>query len=156
MRASAGYLEHGLRMSAHSGLTGEGLEGRVKLLDTQLKGLRGDLRSRWRGGEGRAWMAVIEEMEHRLGDLSFYIDCRECVLPDRPRAQSTSQVDKTHKDMLRMAAQGMTNAEIATRLELSVSAVSARFVAMYRHMGVRSRGQAIAKAIGAGWIDIDS
>jgi DNA-binding NarL/FixJ family response regulator len=129
-------------------LTGDGLEERVRLLDSQLKILRGALRSRWQGGEGGAWLAVIEEMEDRLDNLSFYIDCRECSLPESKRVTKHSRSTGTEKEILTMAAHGMTNAEIARKLGLSVSTVGARFVTMYRRMGVKSRSHAIAKAMG--------
>lgn len=129
-----------------------GLDVRLRELDVQLRRLRGDLRSHWRSAGQEAWMATIEQMRHQLDALRFYIDCRECTIPgSRPLTRMLSE-ERVKMEMLIMAAHGMTSAEIGTKLGLSVSGVNARFVVIYRQMGVHSRSQAIAQALARGWI----
>ena len=129
-----------------------GLDVRVRELGAQLRRLRGDLRSHWKSAGREAWMATIEQMQHQLDDLRFYIDCRECTIPgSRPLTRVLSD-ERVKREMLIMAAHGMTSAEIGTKLGLSVSGVNARFVVIYRQMGVHSRSQAIAQALARGWI----
>jgi DNA-binding NarL/FixJ family response regulator len=46
-------------------------------------------------------------------------------------------------EVVSMAAEGLTNAQMATRLHLSVHAVKFHLAAVYRKLGVRNRTEAV-------------
>jgi DNA-binding CsgD family transcriptional regulator len=145
-------IENDLRISKSNATGRGGLDIRVRDLDVQLTQLRGDLRSHWKSAGREAWMSAIEEMQHRLNDLRFYIDCRECLIPGRRPVTNMLSNAQMQREMLIMAAHGMTSLEIGSKLGLTASGVNARFTVIYRQMGVRSRSQAIAQALASGWI----
>jgi DNA-binding CsgD family transcriptional regulator len=51
--------------------------------------------------------------------------------------------------ILRLVAAGHTNAEIARRLYVSTSTVGAHLTAIFRRLGVRSRGELVGLVLGA-------
>jgi DNA-binding NarL/FixJ family response regulator len=46
-------------------------------------------------------------------------------------------------EVVSMAAEGLTNAQMATRLHLSVHAIKFHLAAVYRKLGVRNRTEAV-------------
>lgn len=59
-------------------------------------------------------------------------------------------------DVLRRAAKGCRNKEIAAELALTLPTVKAHFVNIFNKMGVGSRTEAVMEAIRHGWVDVDS
>ena len=57
--------------------------------------------------------------------------------------------------VLRLAASGLSNKEIALRLSLSVPTVKVHLVNMFTKMGVGSRTEAVVEAVRQGWIDVE-
>lgn len=55
-------------------------------------------------------------------------------------------------EVLELAAQGLTNYEIAQRLIISVRTVEAHLTHVYNKMGVASRTEAVVRAMQRGWI----
>jgi DNA-binding NarL/FixJ family response regulator len=128
------------------------LKARVRALGRTMMVLREELEVRWQGSRQEAWAATLDDISHRLDDLGFYIDCREVSLPKRKDTAPEMPVGREQLEVLALAAQGMTNAQIAQTIGCPPSTVNARFVATYRRMGVKSRGQAIAIALRNQWI----
>jgi len=58
--------------------------------------------------------------------------------------------------VLELAAQGMSNKEIATKLHLSVRTVETHFVNIYRKTGANSRLEATMLALKKSWLKIDN
>ena len=128
------------------------LKARVRALGRTMMVLREELEVRWQGSRQEAWAATLDDMSRSLEDLGFYIDCREVRLPKRKETTTELPVGRDQLQVLALAAQGMTNAQIAQTIGCPPSTVNARFVATYRRMGVKSRGQAIAIALQNQWI----
>jgi DNA-binding NarL/FixJ family response regulator len=55
-------------------------------------------------------------------------------------------------EVLRLAAQGLTNYDIAQRLTISVRTVEAHLTHVYDKLGVGSRTEAVVRAIQRGWV----
>jgi DNA-binding NarL/FixJ family response regulator len=55
-------------------------------------------------------------------------------------------------EVLRLAAQGLTNYDIAQRLYISVRTVEAHLTHVYNKLGVGSRTEAVVQAIQRGWV----
>lgn len=58
-------------------------------------------------------------------------------------------------DVLRAAAMGKSNKEIATQLSISAGTVQVHFRNIFEKLGVTSRTEAVTYAIGKGWISLD-
>jgi DNA-binding NarL/FixJ family response regulator len=65
--------------------------------------------------------------------------------PARPLTERELQV-------LRLAAQGLTNYDIAQRLYVSVRTVEAHLTHIYNRLGVSSRTEAVVRAMQQGWV----
>ena len=57
-------------------------------------------------------------------------------------------------EVLELASQGMTNPQIAKRLELSVHAIKFHLASIYRKLGAANRTEAVRKAIRNGLIAV--
>jgi DNA-binding NarL/FixJ family response regulator len=55
-------------------------------------------------------------------------------------------------EVLRLVARGLSNEDIAERLDISRQTVKNHLTAVMRTMGVRRRGEAVAVALRAGWL----
>ncbi len=58
-------------------------------------------------------------------------------------------------DVLKLAAGGLSNKEIAVKLALSVPTVKVHLVNAFNKMGVGSRTEAVVEAVRQGWIDVE-
>jgi NarL family two-component system response regulator LiaR len=58
-------------------------------------------------------------------------------------------------EVLKLAAQGMSNKEIAENLSVTVRTVKAHISNLFAKMDVASRTEAILKAVREGWLDLD-
>jgi DNA-binding NarL/FixJ family response regulator len=68
--------------------------------------------------------------------------------PDEPVRPLTDR----ELEVLRLAAQGLTNYDIAQRLYISVRTVEAHLTHVYNKLGVGSRTEAVVRAIQRGWV----
>jgi NarL family two-component system response regulator LiaR len=59
-------------------------------------------------------------------------------------------------EVLRCAARGLSNKEIAGQLVLSVPTVKAHLVNIFNKMGVGSRTEAVMQALNQGWVEMDA
>jgi NarL family two-component system response regulator LiaR len=67
-------------------------------------------------------------------------------------------LDKVHVrelDVLRLAAKGLRNKDIAQRLSISESTVQTHFLNIFRKLDVASRTEAVVRALREGWLNID-
>jgi DNA-binding CsgD family transcriptional regulator len=66
---------------------------------------------------------------------------------------TTSDMDELlsgrEREVMRCAAQGMTNAQIAARLHVSTHVVKFHLASVYRKLGVANRTEATARYLGA-------
>ncbi len=58
-------------------------------------------------------------------------------------------------EILRLAARGLGNKEIARQLALSVPTVKAHLVNIFNKMGVGSRTEAVLQAVRKGWVELE-
>jgi DNA-binding NarL/FixJ family response regulator len=71
---------------------------------------------------------------------------------------ATEQVEpltERELDVLRLAAQGMTNRAIGNELGISHRTVQGHLASVYGKLGVNSRTEAVTEALRRGWIVID-
>jgi len=72
---------------------------------------------------------------------------------DRPQARGN--LTDREIEVLKLAATGMSNKEIAERLSVTVRTVKAHISNVFAKMDVASRTEAILKAVREGWLELD-
>jgi DNA-binding NarL/FixJ family response regulator len=77
-----------------------------------------------------------------VSDASYKFD------PDRPRPNLTLR----EKEVLRMVCDGLTNAQIATRLTVSRETIKSELKRIFRKIGVANRTQAAVLLVKQGWL----
>ena len=95
------------------------------------------------GGESVFNFEVITNILHSLGDK------QDGNLP------GLGQLHNREQDVLRLAARGISNNEIAYDLGISEHTVATHFFNIYRKLGVQSRTAAVLHALKQGWLSID-
>jgi DNA-binding NarL/FixJ family response regulator len=80
-----------------------------------------------------------------LGDQVFYSEAARWVLGESPETRLTQR----ESDVLRMIAQGATNAQIATQLGLGEKTVRNYVSRLYRKLSLSSRAEVAASAVHA-------
>ena len=76
--------------------------------------------------------------------------------PARAAASRSSELlTERELEVLRLAARGLSNKEIASQLVLSVPTVKAHLVNIFNKMDVGSRTEAVLQALSQGWVDIN-
>lgn len=69
--------------------------------------------------------------------------------------KSTEPLSERESEILRLAARGMSNKDIAAELFLSVRTVKAHLSNIFNKIGVASRTEAIVKGVREGWLTLD-
>lgn len=69
--------------------------------------------------------------------------------------RGTEQLTERELEILKLAARGMGNKEIARQLVLSVPTIKAHLVNIFNKMGVGSRTEAVLQAVRKGWVKLD-
>ena len=70
-------------------------------------------------------------------------------------ARNGEQLTERELEILRLAARGMGNKEIAKQLALSVPTVKAHLVNIFNKMAVGSRTEAVLHAVRKGWVELE-
>jgi DNA-binding NarL/FixJ family response regulator len=73
-------------------------------------------------------------------------------LAGRPGESKSEPLTERELQVLRLAAQGLTNYDIAQRLYISVRTVESHLTNLYGKLGVGSRTEAVVYAMRRGWI----
>jgi DNA-binding NarL/FixJ family response regulator len=71
-------------------------------------------------------------------------------------SHSSGLLTERELEVLRLAARGLSNKEIASQLVLSVPTVKAHLVNIFNKMGVGSRTEAVLQALSQGWVHMDA
>jgi NarL family two-component system response regulator LiaR len=79
------------------------------------------------------------------------------VLPNgkRPKEDVLEELTDREMEVLRFAAKGMSNREIASELTISVRTVQTHLNNVFNKMGVGSRTEAVINALRKGWITLE-
>ncbi|MFN2545516.1 MAG: LuxR C-terminal-related transcriptional regulator [Actinomycetota bacterium] len=72
----------------------------------------------------------------------------------RERDRLTRALTRRERDVVRLIAAGLTTRQMATRLGLAEATVESHITRAYRKLGVRSRVQAVARAVQCGIADL--
>lgn len=65
-------------------------------------------------------------------------------------------LNKRELEILKLASAGMSNKDIARKLDITEHTVGSHLVNIFRKLGVESRTQAALRAMQLGWVDIDT
>jgi NarL family two-component system response regulator LiaR len=96
-------------------------------------------------GEAVLHPAIAQKVFSRLGSIGR--DSHEPVQHD--------ELSEREMEILRLAAKGMSNQDIATQLYLSRRTVQAHLANIFRKMDVGSRTEAVLQALRKGWLGLD-
>ena len=81
---------------------------------------------------------------------------RLIAVSDKPKEQKPSEVlSDREREVLRLAARGISNQDIANELYLSLRTVQAHFSHIFNKLQVGSRTEAVVRALKEGWITLD-
>ena len=96
-------------------------------------------------GEAVLHPTIAQKVFSRLGSSS------------RQAPATTQEADISEREMeiLKLAARGMSNQDIATQLYLSRRTVQAHLANIFRKMDVGSRTEAVLQALRKGWLGLD-
>jgi DNA-binding NarL/FixJ family response regulator len=73
----------------------------------------------------------------------------------RERSRVTRALTRRERDVIRLIAAGLTTRQMATRLGVSEATVETHITRAYRKLGVRTRVQAVARALQSGIVDLN-
>ena len=73
----------------------------------------------------------------------------------RAEEQTLEQLSERELEVLKLAARGMTNQEIADQLVLSIRTVQTHLSNIFGKMGVGSRTEAVLQALKKGWLSLE-
>ena len=92
------------------------------------------------------------------GEGVFSIEATSKVMSslgtDKEKA-GTNALRKRELEVLKLAASGMANKDIASQLGISSNTVGTHFVNIFRKLGAQSRTEAILRALKEGWFILD-
>lgn len=79
------------------------------------------------------------------------------TITDQQSKEMAGQLDLSERELeiLKMAARGMSNQDIATRLYLSRRTIQSHLANIFRKMEVGSRTEAVLQALRKGWLGLD-
>lgn len=110
-----------------------------------------------------ACLVKSASVEHLIGAVRAARDLEgeDVVLePPRETQEETEGSEDTlsprEMEVLLLAARGLSNRQIATSLNLSEATIKRHLSNCYAKMGISSRGEAVRKALGEGWITIQN
>ena len=83
------------------------------------------------------------------------LDRLRSPVEETPETASSEPLTTREMEVLGLASRGMSNAEIADTLYLSVRTVQAHLRSIFNKLGVGSRSEAIVYALKKGWLSLD-
>ena len=83
------------------------------------------------------------------------LDRLRTPLEEAARTPAADLLTRREMEVLKLAAKGMSNAEIADTLYLSIRTVQAHLRAIFNKLGVGSRSEAIVYALKKGWLNLE-
>lgn len=109
---------------------------------------------------GRDLVAAIRAVHAGESALHPVIARKVLCHITRPEGQlgvesKTAHISDRELDVLRLAAKGMTNRDIARQLNLSKRTIQAHLSTIFTKMEVGSRTEAVVQALREGWIRLD-
>jgi DNA-binding NarL/FixJ family response regulator len=96
-------------------------------------------------GEAVLHPTIAQKVFSRLGDVGR----------EQGELTQLSEVSEREMEILRLAARGMSNQDIASKLFLSRRTVQAHLGNIFRKMDVGSRTEAVLQALRKGWLGLD-
>ncbi len=96
-------------------------------------------------GEAVLHPAIAQKVFSRLGGSGHP--------PEEPAL--TAELSEREMEILKLAAKGMSNQDIATQLYLSRRTVQAHLANIFRKIDVGSRTEAVLQALRKGWVGLD-
>lgn len=72
-----------------------------------------------------------------------------------PAVNSTEHLTRRELEVLKLAARGMSNRDIADELGIAPRTIKSHLEAIFAKMGVRSRVEAVLEALKRGWVSIE-
>ena len=94
-------------------------------------------------GEGVFTLEAIHNIIHTLGTMRY------------KESFGISELHGRELEVLKLAAMGMTNKDIASRLNISEHTVGSHFVNIFRKIAVESRTEAVLYGLKRGWFSLD-
>jgi DNA-binding CsgD family transcriptional regulator len=101
-------------------------------------------------GDPVRWLTVAEAGFDRRGLPRLAERCRELLKDSKPNPWATAGITRREADVLRLVAGGLTNRQIATRLNLSPRTVEKHVESLLRKTGAPSRTGLVAAESPAG------
>jgi len=94
------------------------------------------------------------------GEVVWDSECARAALaaPSKGASDRSGGIELPHPremEVLRMAARGRVNKEIASKLGISQRTVQTHLLNTYRKLGVDNRASAVLRAVKQGWIGLD-
>jgi DNA-binding NarL/FixJ family response regulator len=80
---------------------------------------------------------------------------RFVATPDQSGIQKEMVLSDRETEVLRLATQGLSNQEIADKLQLSLRTIQAHLAHIFNKLQVSSRTEAVVKALKEGWIALE-
>jgi two-component system, NarL family, response regulator LiaR len=96
-------------------------------------------------GEAVLHPGIVQNIFSRLGSNSR----------QPPHSMQENELSEREMEILKLAARGMSNQDIANRLYLSHRTIQAHLANIFRKMDVGSRTEAVLQAMRKGWLGLD-
>lgn len=87
-----------------------------------------------------------------LENVCDLIQCLDEAAEKQPSLRKAQHLARKEREVLKLAARGLTNKEIAQKLFISERTVQSYFGAIFRKLGVGSRTEAVVQSLRSGWI----
>ena len=109
------------------------------------------LRRADRASEGRDVLARAADLASEMGMERLFGRMRDELLvsggrPRRARRTGPTSLTESQRQVATLAAEGLTNREVAERLFVTIKTVETHLMAVYRKLGISTRGQ-LAEAL---------
>jgi len=112
-----------------------------------------------KGARGKDLIAAIQAV--RVGEpvvdqtAAFKILTRLLSVTESNRHGALDEMHERELEVLRLAAKGLTNREIAQELSISERTVQTHFINIFRKLNVGSRTEAVLRSLKEGWLSME-